>query len=43
MLGCLLNMDDVDWKNFWNSEIDDLDFRCVCPSCHEPMMIWSED
>ena len=41
--GSLFQMDEVDWVHFWNSEIDDLDLRSVCPSCAEPMMIWSDE
>lgn len=42
--GSLLPMDEVVWKDFWNSTIADLDVRPVCPSCEEPMMHWeSED
>jgi len=39
-VGTLLTLDEVDWKDFWNSEIEDLDLRSVCPSCKQPMMIW---
>lgn len=41
--GALLPTEDVAWKDFWNSEIGDLDFRAICPSCREPMMIWEDD
>jgi len=38
--GTLLNLNEVDWKDFWNSQIENLDLRATCPSCAEPMMIW---
>lgn len=41
--GSLLDTNDVVWKYYWNSEIEDLDLRSTCPSCSEPMMIWSDD
>lgn len=42
-LGALLDMEDVVWKHYWNSDIGDLDLRSVCPSCDNPMMIWSDN
>ena len=30
--GSLMGLDDVEWKHFWNKEVDDLDFRCVLRS-----------
>ena len=39
----LLDMEDVTWKEIWNSELRDLDLIPHCPSCNEPMMIWSEN
>jgi len=41
-VGALLGANDVVWKHFWNSAIDDLDFRPQCPSCNEPMATWDE-
>ena len=39
--GSLLDMNDVEWVHYWDSDLDDLSFRSVCPSCREPMMIWN--
>lgn len=40
--GTLLNFVDCSYKEVWNSELGDLDLVVVCPSCHEPMMVWME-
>jgi len=36
----LLKTEEASWKEQWNSEIDDLDMRPVCPSCSEPLAFW---
>ena len=41
--GSLIGVEDVSWIHFWNSEIEDLDMRSVCPSCNEPLMIWEDE
>lgn len=41
--GHLWRATEVNWVHFWNSEIDDLDLRSVCPLCSQPMMIWEEE
>ena len=41
--GSLMGLEDVTWKDVWNSQIGDLDLIPMCPSCNEPMMIWSAD
>jgi len=40
--GSLLDMEDVVWKHYWDSRAEDLLLRSTCPSCGDPMMIWSE-
>jgi len=39
-VGTLLTMHDVVWKDFWNTSLQDMDVRPVCPSCSQPMMHW---
>ena len=41
--GSLMDLEDVIWREMWNSEIRDLDVIPFCPSCAEPMMIWSNE
>jgi len=41
--GSLLTTEDVVWKHFWNSAIEDLDVRATCPSCAQPMMHWDAE
>ena len=41
--GALLSFEDVNFVQMWNSEIGDLDLIPHCPSCGEPMMIWSDN
>ena len=41
-VGSLMTSDDVLWKHFWNSDLQDLDLRGTCPSCGDPLMIWDE-
>ena len=41
--GSLLDLEDVVWKDYWDSSIEDLSVRATCPSCSDPMMIWSDD
>jgi len=41
--GTILWLDDVVWKEIWNSEIHDLDCVAHCPSCVQPMMIWEDE
>jgi len=31
----ILDLDDIVWKEVWNSEIEDLDMIPHCPSCQE--------
>ena len=42
-VGALLDQEDVVWKDFYNHEIQDMDLRSTCPSCGDPMMIWSDE
>jgi len=39
----LMKTDEVNWKEQWNSEMEDLDMRAECPSCSEPMAFWDYD
>jgi len=39
----LLSAGDCTWVHFWNSAIDDIDFRPKCPSCAEPMAAWDDN
>lgn len=36
----LIDLDDIVWKEVWNSEIADLDMIPHCPACHE--VLWRE-
>lgn len=39
----LSRLEEVHWKEVWNSEIEDLDMIPTCPSCNEPMAFWDYD
>jgi hypothetical protein len=39
----LLPMEEVVWKDYWNSTLKDLDVRPACPSCEQPMMSWEDE
>ena len=39
-VGSLLTLEDVSWRDVWNSNLQDLDLIPICPSCADPMMIW---
>ena len=41
--GSMFTFEDVEWKHFWNSELEDLDFRPVCAACGDPMAHWEDD
>jgi len=41
--GTLHDMHEVIWVDFWNSRLEILDIRSVCPACQQPMMIWDEE
>lgn len=41
--GSLMGVHEVRWVHFWNSQIEDLDLRSTCPSCHDPLAIWDDD
>ena len=41
--GSLLDMENVDWKEYWCHESEDFQLRSVCRSCGNPMMIWSDE
>jgi len=42
-VGALMTMDDVTWKDVWDSHLQDLTLIAHCPSCSDPMIIWSDD
>lgn len=39
----LLKLEEVNWKEQWNSEIEDLDMIPRCPSCNDPLAFWDYD
>jgi hypothetical protein len=36
----LMGVDEVTWKEQWNSDVEDLDMVPRCPSCAEPLAFW---
>lgn len=42
-VGTLLSFEDVVWKHYYDSTLEDLDLRPTCPSCGDPMMLWHDD
>jgi len=42
-VGSLLRIHECGWQEYWDSEAEDLLLRSVCPSCQQPMMIWSDE
>jgi len=41
--GSLFTFEDVDWRDVWSSEFEDLVPVAKCASCGGAMMFWEEE